>query len=109
MNLFSKGPIEPSSEALTHASIYESNKEIKAVFHIHSEKIWKKMIEYNYDFTRENTPYGTSEMASEVRQLIGNKSSGTIVMKGHKDGVIAYGKSLDETGALILELAKKFI
>jgi ribulose-5-phosphate 4-epimerase/fuculose-1-phosphate aldolase len=109
MKLFSKGPIEPSSEALTHASIYESNPKIKAVFHIHSEKIWKSMIKYSYDFTKEDIPYGTQEMANNVKEVISSKSFGTIVMKGHQDGVIAYGESLDQCGELILNLSEKFL
>jgi ribulose-5-phosphate 4-epimerase/fuculose-1-phosphate aldolase len=109
MDLISKGPVEPSSEALTHAAIYESNKDIKAVFHIHSDKIWNEMINNNYPSTKEDTPYGTFEMATEVKGLIQNQSVGVIVMKGHHEGVIAYGKTLDETGEQILQLAKKFL
>lgn len=109
MKLNSKGPIEPSSEALTHASIYESNSKIRAIFHIHSKKIWDGMINENYNFTDMDVPYGTLEMAKNVKQVISDKCSGTIVMKGHQDGVIAYGTSLDQCGELILALAKKFL
>ncbi|OUR93454.1 hypothetical protein A9Q84_18445 [Halobacteriovorax marinus] len=109
MKLFSRGPLEPSSEALTHAAVYESVSTISAVFHIHSTKIWKEMIDNNYDATPEDVPYGTLEMATCVQELIAKKESGTIVMKGHQDGVIAYATTLDECGKLILDLAKKFL
>ena len=109
MKLFSTGPIEPSSEALTHASIYESNKEIKAVFHIHNEKIWNAMIKHDYDATEESVPYGTQEMADNVKKVIGVKDSGSLVMKGHKDGVIAYATTMDKCGEIILNLAKEFL
>lgn len=109
MLLMQEGPIEASSEALTHAAVYEANKNIKAVFHIHSTKIWEKMIELDYDFTPREIPYGTQEMALCVGELIANKESGTIVMKGHQDGIIAYGPSMDECGVLVLELAKKLL
>ncbi len=36
----STGETKPSSEALTHASIYQQSKEIQSVIHIHCPKIW---------------------------------------------------------------------
>ncbi len=109
MKLKQVGPLEASSEALTHAAVYEANRDITAVFHIHNTTIWEKMIEENYDATPKDVPYGTIEMANCVGQLIAGKSSGLIVMKGHQDGVIAYSKSMDQCGKLILELADKFL
>ncbi|WP_127716511.1 class II aldolase/adducin family protein [Halobacteriovorax sp. HLS] len=109
MKLFSRGSVEPSSEALTHASIYEANDSIKAVFHIHNTRIWKGMIDNDYPATHEDIPYGTLEMATNVQRIIGDSTHGTIVMKGHQDGVIAYATNLDSCGDLILQLAKKFL
>jgi len=109
MKLSQVGPLEASSEALTHAAVYESNKEITTVFHIHNTAIWEKMIQGNYDATPKEVPYGTQEMANCVGTLINGRSSGVIVMKGHQDGVIAYAKSLNECGKLILELADKYL
>lgn len=103
-----KGPLEASSEALTHAALYSGNQEVTAVFHIHNKEIWKGMIENNYDATSSEIPYGTKEMADAVSDLIKGKSSGLIVMKGHEDGVISYGKDLTEAGKLILEVYDKF-
>jgi len=98
------GPIEASSEALTHAAIYEANPKIKAVFHIHSKEIWNGMIIDNLPATREEIPYGTLEMANAVKDLINGSSSGIICMKGHEDGVIAYAENAERAGELILEL-----
>ncbi|WP_372654019.1 class II aldolase/adducin family protein [Halobacteriovorax sp.] len=109
MKLNQIGPLEASSEALTHAAVYESNRDITTVFHIHSTTIWDKMIEDNYDATPADVPYGTQEMAICVGNLINGRSSGLIVMKGHQDGVIAYAKSLNDCGQLILELADKYL
>jgi len=109
MKIIARGPVEASSEALTHAAVYESTPTISAVFHIHSKKIWDAMIAQNYDATPKDVPYGTLEMAKCVQKLIGSNHKGTIVMKGHQDGVIAYASSLNECGELILDLAKKFL
>ncbi len=103
------GPIEASSEALTHASIYTHNKNIKVVFHIHSSKIWNGMIRDNAESTCQSIPYGTSEMAQATQKCIGTKDFGIFCMKGHVDGVVAYGRNLDEVGNLILKNFDKYI
>ncbi|MFA6236781.1 MAG: class II aldolase/adducin family protein [Bacteriovorax sp.] len=102
------GPVEASSEALTHAAIYAHNKNIKAIFHIHSPEIWKGMIADHSDFTAKEIPYGTVEMARATEKCISNKDHGIFCMHGHEDGVVAYGRSLDEAGKLILEIYQKY-
>jgi ribulose-5-phosphate 4-epimerase/fuculose-1-phosphate aldolase len=42
--VFSKGLFKPSSEALSHAMIYEVHPEISAVIHVHSAPLWQMMI-----------------------------------------------------------------
>jgi ribulose-5-phosphate 4-epimerase/fuculose-1-phosphate aldolase len=103
------GPIEASSEALTHAAIYAFNKNIKAIFHIHSKEIWTGMINDERDHTCRTIPYGTVEMARATENCIGKKDFGSFSMNGHEDGVVAFGRSLDEAGALILELYEKYL
>lgn len=98
------GPVEASSEALTHASLYEANPKIKAVFHIHSKEIWQGMINDQLPATHEDIPYGTLEMANAVKDLISDSSHGIICMKGHEDGVIAFAENPEKAGELILEL-----
>ena len=103
-----QGPLEASSEALTHAAIYDSSPSIQAVFHIHSNSIWKGMIEENYPATPKEVPYGTKEMALTVKDIIAGQSNGLLVMKGHEDGVIAFGECLSDAGKKILEVYDKF-
>ena len=103
LNIKVMGPVEASSEALTHAAIYSHNDKIKAVFHIHSSKIWEGLINDEKSFTQKDIPYGTVEMAYATQKCIGNADSGIFCMKGHQDGVAAYGRNLDEVGEIILE------
>jgi hypothetical protein len=103
------GPIEASSEALTHAAIYSHNKKIQAVFHIHSQKIWKGMIDDQANFTASDIPYGTVAMARATERCIGNKESGIFCMHGHEDGVVAYGRTLEEAGEIILKTCRQYI
>jgi len=102
------GAIEASSEALTHAAIYESNHNIKAVFHIHSNKIWKRMIEDNSPHTKASVPYGTAEMAYATKECIRGLDAGVFCMHGHEDGIVIFGKSMDEAGQLTLQLYDKY-
>lgn len=103
------GPIEASSEALTHAAIYAANKNIKAIFHIHSAEIWNGMISDQSDFTCKSIPYGTVEMARATEKCVDQKDFGVFCMHGHEDGVVAYGRNLEEAGQLILGLYEKYI
>jgi hypothetical protein len=103
------GAIEASSEALTHAAIYEANPKIKAIFHIHHAEIWKKMINDHSDFTAENIPYGTVEMAHATQKCIAGKNAGVFCMLGHEDGVVIYGQSMQEAGELTLKLHQRYV
>lgn len=103
------GPVEASSEALTHAAIYAHNKNIQAIFHIHSKDIWQGMIDDQYDFTCKSIPYGTVEMAHATERCVAQKDYGTFCMHGHEDGVVAYGRSLEEAGKLILDLHARYV
>ena len=104
--LRSKGEIPPSSEALTHAALYQSRGAIKAVVHVHSNAIWSAWKD-KLPTTREEVAYGTPEMAYEMIRLQKRSAladKGVIVMGGHQDGVIAFGASLAEAAGEILKL-----
>ncbi len=103
------GPLEASSEALTHAALYDANTNIKSVFHIHSKEIWQGMIRDNLPATSENIPYGTKEMANAVNCLVRSTDEGMICMKGHDDGVIIYANSCDRAGELTLALYLNYV
>lgn len=102
-----EGLIPPSSESLTHFGIYEANPAIQYVFHVHHQKLWKLLKNGPYDFIDEDIAYGTQEMAEAAQNLLWNKTTGIFVMKGHEDGIIAYGTTAEETGKVLLELYRK--
>lgn len=102
-----EGLIPPSSESLTHFGIYEANQQIQSVFHVHHAKLWEMLQNNQTDFISEDIPYGTQEMANASSLLIGNKTSGIFVMKGHEDGIISYGASAEEAGKNILEVYRR--
>jgi hypothetical protein len=92
----STGKVEPSSEALTHASIYQQHESIQSVIHVHSPNIWNHTHALNIPFTAASIPYGTPEMAEAITQLFQSPdvhSSSIISMLGHTDGIIAFSSS----------------
>ena len=95
--LGSLGLCKPSSEALTHASIYQHDKQVQAVIHVHSPEIWHHTLALNLPHTQANVPYGTVAMALAVEQLLTSgrlQETSLFTMLGHEDGVVAVGASL---------------
>jgi len=93
----SSGAIKPSSEALTHATIYNLDEKIKAVIHIHSLYLWEFMLKNNYLKTKD-VEYGSIEMINEVNSIysqIKALSNPKFVMLGHIEGIIFFGDSIE--------------
>lgn len=109
-SLTCKGPIKASSESLSHAVIYECSPDTNAVIHIHNIDIWKKLIDRVHT-TNKDVPYGTPEMANEIKRLFKESNvndENIIVMGGHKGGIIFFGKDLDIAGKNILYYEKLY-
>jgi hypothetical protein len=99
------GPIKASSESLTHALIYETSAETNAVIHIHNEQMWNNW-KQRIPTSNEAVAYGTPEMALEIKRLFEEsrlRDSKILVMGGHPEGIIGFGKDLDEAGSKLLE------
>jgi ribulose-5-phosphate 4-epimerase/fuculose-1-phosphate aldolase len=94
-----------SSESLTHAAIYETNLDVNAVIHIHHETMWSRYLD-DLPTTDKKAEFGTPEIAMEIKKLA-NHNSGIIIMGGHREGIIAYGKSLFEAEEIILNYYNK--
>ena len=104
--LFCTGPIKASSEALTHAVLYQLDPSCNAVIHIHNLALWKSLMN-KIPTSNPDIPYGTPEMAYEMMRLYRESDlpeRKLMVMGGHDEGIIAFGKDLKEAGDIILEL-----
>jgi L-ribulose-5-phosphate 4-epimerase len=98
-----KGAVKPSSESLSHASIYDVHESVTCALHAHSPDIWRNSVELGIAVTEESVAYGTPEMAKEVRRLMMDMDSpGIFSMGGHEDGVFTFGRSLAEAGQLMV-------
>lgn len=106
----SLGETQPSSEALTHASVYQQNNKIMSVIHVHSPEIWHNSAKLEIPCTSAKVKYGTPEMAEAVNKLFNaEKFSNTAVfsMLGHEDGIIAFSDCMEKAAHLLIELFYK--
>lgn len=102
-----KGPIAPSSEALTHAAVYRCGPGIECVLHVHSPEIWGKAEAIGIPATDRQVAYGTPEMALEVGYLVRASDSPVIAMGGHEDGIIAFGGTVEEAAFNLIRCLAK--
>ena len=99
-----QGLIEASSETLTHAAIYTALPAVNGVLHVHHRKLWQKLL-HTVPTTHLDCAYGTPEMAGEIIRLCqrpSTKAQQIIVMSGHEEGILAFGKSLAEASEILL-------
>ena len=103
-----EGSAFPSSESLTHAAVYESDKNAGAVIHCHDLKLWRALL-HQIPASSARIEYGTPEMAREVMRLFKKtdvKTRKVFVMTGHEGGLIVFGKDLPEAVAVLMHERK---
>jgi ribulose-5-phosphate 4-epimerase/fuculose-1-phosphate aldolase len=102
-----QGATVPSSESLTHAAVYISARSAGAVIHCHSSKIWSTLRAENLA-TPAAVDYGTPAMAEAVANLLQTTAAAerkAFAMTGHEDGVIGFGRNLDEAFWILMQIA----
>lgn len=104
--VIAEGPVQPSSEAMTHGVIYRLEISTNCVLHVHSPDIWNAATELNLPMTRPEVGYGTPEMAAEVNRLFNEtdaREHGIFAMAGHQDGVVAFGPAPEIAGVTLIK------
>lgn len=107
--VFSEGEFKPSSEALSHAMIYEVHPDIQAVIHVHSAALWQMMIKQ--EILATTAEYGTAEMVKEIAGLYQSRNPfahNAFVMKGHEDGIVTFGKNITEAELALNQIIQTF-
>jgi ribulose-5-phosphate 4-epimerase/fuculose-1-phosphate aldolase len=100
------GPVQASSEAMTHAAIYQLDQQINAIVHVHSKELWCYHMN-SLPTTAPEVPYGTPEMANEFRRLYRDsafRKTRLAVMGGHEDGIVSVGATLEAAAEQVLQL-----
>jgi L-ribulose-5-phosphate 4-epimerase len=93
-----EGPVQASSESMTHAAIYEQDSTTCAVLHVHDLELWKRLLD-RIPTTRKEVAYGTPEMAAEIGRLFREsdvREHRVVAMAGHEEGIFTFGPTLDE-------------
>lgn len=102
------GPVQASSEAMTHAAIYELDPEIGAIVHAHSLEIWQRLI-HELPTTDDAVAYGTPQMAAEFGRLFRETDfgkNGLAIMAGHDEGLISVGPTMAVAAGKMLSLQR---
>ena len=103
------GPLKASSESLTHAAIYLSDRDINAVVHVHSIELWNELI-YNVPTTNPSMDYGTIGLAKDILKIFKESEvfeKRIIVMAGDRAGILTFGQDIDEAVGVLMQYLKK--
>ncbi len=108
--VIARGPVRPSSEALTHGALYDQDDDIRVVFHVHSPTIWRESGRLGLVRSDPAVAYGTPQMADEITRLFRETDlsrAAIFVMGGHADGVIAFGTDENTAGTVLLNTLER--
>ncbi len=98
-----KGRVRASSESLSHSACYRFSPEVSAVIHVHSLNDWRRWLD-RLPTTDRRAEYGTPELARAIAGLVRKIGrQGILVMGGHEEGILSWGKSPVEALNLLLD------
>ena len=83
---------------------------ITTVIHIHSLALWNFMKAKNDLAT--TAEYGTAKMVEEIAKLYTNLDpmmNNAFVMKGHEEGIITFGKSVEEAELALYSIMQAYL
>lgn len=103
--LWCEGPILASSEAMSHAAIYNHCPEVGAVLHVHHLGLWKRLL-HQVPTTNASAPYGSPEMVESITKLLADtplRQTHLFVMEGHREGIFAFGEDLAAATEALLQ------
>lgn len=103
--LSARGPVRPSSEALSHGAVYAARLDASFVFHCHHPLPWHAGTRLGLAQTPAGVPYGTPAMARAMARLLAPPARlpCVVAMRGHEDGLIAAGATARETGGAMVD------
>ena len=103
-----RGAREASAESMTHAAVYQADPRIGAVIHAHDRSLWKRLIDGDAPRTPPRAEYGTPALARAMRAVVraGKRPAGVVAMAGHEEGLVAFGRTLDEAWDALRKVAR---
>ena len=108
--VWSRGPMQASSESMTHAAVYAASPETGVVIHLHHAGLFGQLIEGQAPATAPEAAFGTPAMARSVEELVRrHPADGIIAMTGHPDGFIMYAPNVAHMRDLLYMLSQGYI
>ena len=104
------GPLQASSESLTHAALYDHDPAMGAIAHGHQPQLWAYYRD-RLPTTQATVPYGTPAMAAEMIRLFHEDELAreqALVMAGHEDGILTFGPTVAAAVQRLLDLQAQF-
>jgi len=100
-HVWSEGPVQASSESMSHIACYLADEDIHCVMHIHHATLWRYLLDKT-PITDAAIPYGTPEMALALAHIVRKwPQQGIVAAAGHTDGIFLYGNTPEETFSLL--------
>lgn len=97
-----KDSIGASSESYIHDAAYKASPRIKSIVHAHSRTLWIMARAFHLPVTNPDASYGTPEMGAEFSRLLSPSPEGIVIMGGHEDGILCYGRSVNRATITLL-------
>jgi ribulose-5-phosphate 4-epimerase/fuculose-1-phosphate aldolase len=102
-----RGPVAASSESLSHAAVYDADATAGAVIHVHHLGLWEAQRGV-FPTTDPAAEAGTPAMAVAVQEVVrAGVPGGVFVMGGHREGLVAFGRTVDEAGGRLLAVHER--
>lgn len=104
----SVGPRQASSEAMSHGAVYRADPSAHCVAHVHSRALFDRLLAAGAMATPSDAAFGTPDMARALADLVCRRRgrAGVMVMRGHDEGLMAYGPDIPAVAALLRQLAR---
>ncbi|MBN9121389.1 MAG: class II aldolase/adducin family protein [Planctomycetes bacterium] len=91
-----RGPVAASSESLSHAAVYGAEPAAGTVIHVHHLRMWEEL-RGALPTTDPQAEAGTPAMADAIAVLLrAGVPDGLFVMGGHREGLMAFGRTTIE-------------
>ncbi len=98
------GPVRVSAGTISHAVIYESLPETRAVILV-QHQLYREKLLHQVPTTAEEAGWGTIAQSEEIARLLRDSDAPEkhiIVLGAAPGGILVFGKNLDEAGSYLL-------
>ena len=98
--------INPSSESLTHAAVYDGAPNARVCFHVHCPTVWQARHILGLPCIPISVRYGTPQMSAAIRSLCVRQKVGfdvPIAMDGHTDGLLCFSTTPERVFAALIQ------